>query len=403
MFGHLAIDKARLDDGAQDAWRAAFCGTCHALRESGGRALSLLTGRDVSVLSVVIAAIAPPAPIEGRACTALPFRTVGVQPLPHRARAYVAAIAVATVASKLADDAQDGDRGLTRRIAARLLRGRGRRALATLTELGFPVSLFVELPTRQASIERSSPRSVDAFAAPSRELGAQVFAHAARAAGHAGFAPALHDLGAALASWLYGWDAWFDRDADRRRRRFNAWDAAGVTIDAPIAAWLHARLAPARAAVLTLPSGGPKAVLVALLDSIVAKSARVARDRRQAGDCDVGCCADALCDASCTATTLDGCYLPCECCWWTDASKRRRTLRRVRRATKRDEEPGTVDLGALVGMTGTAVTDLLPDGRIELGRLAFDASADTGMIAAGQKVMVVAVGKGRLRVERAQE
>ncbi|MBI5851988.1 MAG: NfeD family protein [Planctomycetes bacterium] len=402
MFGHLAIDKARLGDDARDAWRAAFCGTCHALRESGGRSLSLLTGRDVSLLTVVIAAIAPPAPIEGRACTALPFRTVGVQPLSRRARAYVAAIAVATVASKLEDDAQDGDRGLTRRIARHLLRGRGRNALAVLGELRFPVSLFAELPARQAAIERSSPRTVTAFADPSRELGGQVFAHAALAVGRPEFAAVLHDLGAALASWLYGWDAWFDREADRRRRRFNAWDAACVTDDKPIAAWLHAQLAPARASVLTLPSGGQKAVLVALLDSLAAKTVRIARDQRQAGDCDLGCCGDALCDASCAASDCDGCYVPCECCWWTDTSQRRRTLRRVRRATKRSEDLESVDLGALVGMTGTAVTDLMPDGRIELGRLAFDATADTGLIAAGQRVVVVAIGKSRLRVERAR-
>lgn len=54
-------------------------------------------------------------------------------------------------------------------------------------------------------------------------------------------------------------------------------------------------------------------------------------------------------------------------------------------------------------MRGTALTDLLPEGRVELAKLAFDAIAETGMIPAGAKVMVVGADERRLRVWRVHD
>lgn len=423
MFGSLGIDRVRLTQDGRDAYRAAFCAGCHALHASGNRAHSLLTSRDVTVLTLVLAGLAEEAPVEGRACTAFPLRTIGVRPLPARARALVAALAVATVAAKLRDDVEDGDATLPRRLVLRWLRSADERALESLGALGFPVSLLLELPARQRAAEQRLRPTIDDVAAPSVELGAQIFAHAGLAVGRRELAPLLHEFGASLAAWVYGYDAWLDRAADRRRARFNAWNAAAVHDAAPIAAWLRTALSRARAALAALPldtsrPDGHGSLLVALLDSLEAKTRRVepppripaAELRREAGDCEVGCC-DLGCgdSACCESADVDpgcafSCCSPCDlCCFWTEGGKRRQALRRVKRAA-RDETPASaLDRSALVGMRGTALTDLLPEGRVELAKLAFDAIAETGMIPAGAKVMVVGADERRLRVLRVHD
>jgi hypothetical protein len=428
VFGSLRIAKDLLDEEQRLLYRAAFCAGCHALHDLCGRPASLLTNYDQTVLALVLAGLGGAGEPERRACTALPFVTVPVQPLGDAAVALLAALDLGAVRAKLIDDVEDGDAPWSKRLALRALRGPQQRARAALRRLGFPVSLLDSLPARQAEAERAPRPTIESLAGPSVELTGQVFGHAALASDRARLGGWLRAFGEALGAIVYGLDAWDDRGADLRRGRFNAWIACGIDDPRAVAGWLDRRLADAVAARGRLPLGAQGSVVDALLQTLARRHAAiraeaparaVARERREAGDCDCACacpcdCGDAGCcgDVSCcaesgggtaaegSACSVDFCCCDPLCCWWTPGGERRRSLRRARRATRTGASLAEVDLEPLVGADGVAATDLVPDGRVSVHGLTFDARAETGFIERGARVRVAAVTRGRLHVTR---
>lgn len=397
-------------------YRAAFCAGCHALHDLCGRPASLLVNYDQTVLALVLAGLGDYGDPEGKPCTALPFRTMAVQPLDDRAAALLAALDVGAVRAKLLDDIEDGDRPLAKRVVLRALRRPSEKARAALRRLGFPLSLLDELPRAQAEAERQRDPDIAVLAEPSATLVGQVFAHAALAADRPQHAAVLRSLGEALGAWVYAFDAWRDLPDDVRRGRFNAWTATGCRDPRLVADHLDARVTEAAAAVALVPLGAQGRVLAALLASLRGRNAAVriapwplrARDARQAGDCDCACDGCSCCgeaaggaaDTSCQPT----CVCCCDdlCCCWTERAQRNRTLRRAARTQRRGGDVAEVDLAPLVGAEGEAATDLLPRGRVTVRGLTFDAEAETARIERGAAVVVTAAERGRLRVVRKQ-
>lgn len=387
MFGILRISDKRLTAEEREVYKAQFCGSCHALRGYGGLPASLLTNYDQTVLSLCAAALAPadPAAIAPRPlrCTAVPFRRVGVAPLPDPAADAVAALTIAAAGAKLRDDVQDDGRLLSR-TALSLLRSRERRAWRTLADQGFPVEVIRGLPRRQTAVESAAVATLRSLAAPSADLTAAAFGHLARVSCRDALRPSLERFGAALGTFVYLQDAVDDLSRDLERGRFNAiarvfgpWhdlDQAASTARIAVAEAQHAALdechaaldqldglEPIRAGILRKLLGTQRAKVFARVgagDSSASSRPELARLRaREAGDCDCGACDACNCDAcgsepgcSCScngcggadADASAGSVLPCGCCevcvccdlcCWS--SERRQRRRRERDSSKR--------------------------------------------------------------------
>lgn len=412
MFGNLRIDDAALTPAEQESYRAAFCASCHAMRGFSGRVSALLANYDQTVLALVLAGLQRNGEPEGLPCTALPLRTVAVWPIARPGREFLAAANLATIVAKLHDDVADDGRWRSR-AALRLLRGRHARSTAALRALAFPVSLFTELPARQAEREAEPSPNLATLAAPTAELSGQLFGHAARLSGRREDAAALVAFGASLGRFVYAWDAFRDLRADVRLGRFNALVAAfgGHRFGGPLRAFLLEQVTTAERSLDRIDLGMAGRVIAGLLTSLRRRCERaLAPDAQmaaaeprlrlaEAGDCDA-CAAVECCGSSGDAASCCSC---CECCcWWTDAGKRRRVTRAERAARRHGEGEGSVDLTPLIGQRGVAVTDLLPEGRVRVLRLEYDARCDeTAMIPQGAKIVVRAIDRGRLIVVNA--
>ncbi len=443
MFGSLRISKRHISEDARRAHRAAFCASCHALRELGSVKTSLLTNHDQTVLAMLLAALEPERDIEAAPCTALPWRTITVAPLSKPARQLLAAANVAAVEAKLQDDVLD-EGGLLPRVGLRFLGKDRSRARVMLAEIGFPVSLFDELGPRQSAVEArglEGRASLEELAEPSATLCGQMFAHAARLTGRWQDAAAAGRLGGALGRHVYLDDAWRDLDDDGRRGRFNAWRAVsrGAVCPTQVSLRLSRCLATARAALAELELGTRAAPITALLDTLAEKAEAISPDAagvslpsREAGDCDLDCCcpcgscdtdcnvcgaggdigaeaAGNTCGPRCGSNNGDGNSSTCAvlvCCPCCDSIECCVDQRQRERRGRRDREPPAhdrdVDLHALIGRVAEAVGALAPEGRVVLDGMQFPARMQAGIAASGDAVRVVEIQMpGTLIVERA--
>ncbi len=330
MFGSLRIDDSLLTQEDRASYRAHFCGTCHAMREFGGRACSLLTNYDETVLTVLVAGLERrDGSFERRSCTALPVKKVGVASIaPDHAR-FVAAATVAAVGAKLRDDVDD-DRSLRARFTLRLLRSRERRAWRTLSECGLSPDVFRSLPRRQQRAELQVGATLAELAAPSADLLGATFARCAQICDRADAVESMRALGRGLGTFVYLWDAVEDLDEDKRRGRFNAIQRVFGDSEDLLAAsgphqaiheQLESTLSRCDRALAELElSAFATRILEHLLTSLrhrVGHRMLAAHGRSaEAGDCDAcACCEGASCfGESSGGCCVDGCCSSCDCC-----------------------------------------------------------------------------------------
>lgn len=389
-------------------FHAQLCAGCHALRAFAGRPAALLTNWDQALLVLVLggSSTAGGRWPELRRCTALPFRTVSVQPLSPPLQAFVAAGALVLADRKLQDDVDDGG-GVLPKAARRLLRGRVTKGEQQLRELGFPVALTSQLAARQRRIERSAQPGLGELAAPTAELMAEVFGHGARLAGRPAHAEALARFGRAIGCAVYGLDALVDQAKDAQRGRFNAVAALRrVHGDGAVSlaqAFVAEAVAAARQAVAGVLDPARLVIVHAILDRVVQRAGAatpVARAfRSEAGACDLACDAMA-CDAcaceslSCGGGEATACgaadagLVELACCLCPPWGERRR-----KRAAK-----ASADSALLFGRTGMSVGALRPRGLVDVDGVRHTAEAVGEWIPAANPVRVVGERDGRLLV-----
>lgn len=380
------------------------------MREFGGRATAALANWDQTLLAVVVAELSGAPPPQPRRCTALPWRSVAVQPLAPPLRVLLAAGNLALIEAKLDDDRQDGA-SLLPRLARFWLRRRFGRSAAALAALGIPMSLLRELAATQYAAETAPRPSLRSLADPSAHLTAQIFGHAASLCGRAAAVAPMRTFGEALGRAVYLFDALLDHRADRRRGRFNALDAVaggGELLEvAGEAAAAVAREVDAAARIATAQLSEPRRkVVLGMLRGLDERAQRAHAELEgevrprvrsaEAGDCDCACDA-ADCSAPCEAGTEPSC-LDCVWCGPCDSGRGRREEPQPPPAA--GASPAR-ELQNLVGKRGMAVVAVFERGRVRIDGLEFDAEAAGAMIPFGAEVEVVAVsGEGRLRVKR---
>lgn len=386
------------------------------MHEFSGRSSALLTNHDQTLLVLVLAGLSPPQEPVPRACTALPFRTVEVQPLPAAVRAFVAAGNLVLADRKLQDDVDDGG-GVLPRLGRWWLRRSVQRAELRLRALGFPVAWTETLAARQRSCERDAeaaaaagamPRLAD-LAAPTAELLAQVFGHGAQLVARADAVVAAHAFGRAVGTAVYVADALFDHGADARRQRFNAVAVLARRVGLPAAvrnameevaaAVQQAQLAfagllsPANARIVDETLQALRARADAAAAQLLPTEGPAVRARAaEAGVCDLPfeVCAAIELTAYCGESAGAGC---CDC--WGK--------RRDGKAEPGPQQPeqdrgaarrATQDLQQFVGSSGVTVTPVGARGLVRIGKLDYEARASGAHLPADAPVRVVGVDLG---------
>lgn len=386
------------------------------MHEFSGRSSALLTNHDQTLLVLVLAGLLPPQEPVPRACTALPFRTVAVQPLPAAVRAFVAAGNLVLADRKLQDDVDDGG-GVLPRLGRWWLRRSVQRAEQRLRALGFPVAWTETLAARQRACEREAQAAaaagavpqLAALAAPTAELLAQVFGHGAQLVARPEAVAAAHAFGASVGTAVYVADALFDHGADARRGRFNAVAVLAQRVGVPAAVQRAADLCTAavqqaRVAFAGLLPPGTERIVDETLRALVARAdvaaaqlvpaeAPAARPRAaEAGVCDLPfeVCAAIELTAYCGESAGAGC---CDC--WSK--------RRDGKAEPGPKQPepdrgaarrATQDLHQFVGSSGVTITPVGARGLVRIGKLDYEARTNGSTLPANAPVRVVDVDLG---------
>lgn len=386
------------------------------MHEFGGRSAALLTNHDQTLLMLVLAGLLPPQQPVPRACTALPFRTVAVQPLPAAVRAFVAAGNLVLADRKLQDDVDDGG-GVLPRLGRWWLRRSVQRAEQRLRALGFPVAWTETLAARQRDCEREARAAVadgavpslEGLAAPTAELLAQVFGHGARLVARPDVVAAAHAFGASVGAAVYVADALFDHAADARRGHFNAVavlaQRVGLAVAVRKAADVVVSAAQQARAVFagSLPPATGRIVdetLRALVARATAAAAQllpaepIAAHPRgaEAGVCD-------LPFDACAAIELAAlCGDPaCACC--CDGFGKRRRGKAETGPKQPEPDRGAArrasqDLQQFVGCAGVTVTPVGPRGLVRIGKLDYEARTNGSTLPPDAPVRVLGVDLG---------
>lgn len=386
------------------------------MHEFSGRSSALLTNHDQTLLVLVLAGLLPPQEPVPRACTALPFRTVAVQPLPAAVRAFVAAGNLVLADRKLQDDVDDGG-GVLPRLGRWWLRRSVQRAELRLRALGFPVAWTETLAARQRACECDAEAaaaagnvpSLASLAAPTAELLAQVFGHGAQLVARPDAVAAAHTFGAAVGTAVYVADALFDHGADARRQRFNAVAVLAQRIGLPAAVRCAADVVAASALQARLAFVGalPPVVLGIVGETLTSLAARAAAAATRllpatapAGSpraAEAGVC-DLPFDA-CTAIELAAyCGDPaCLCC--CDGRGKGRDGKAEAGPQQPQPDRGaarraTQDLHQFVGCAGVTVTPVGARGLVRIGKLDYEARTNGSQLPADAPVRVVDVDSG---------
>lgn len=224
MFGHLRIQSCRLGEKDRSIYRSHFCSVCHNLHAFAGRDATVLTNYDVTLWSLVASGVSArdyAGEKPAKPCTALPFRQVQVQTLTPETGASLAALTVLLAWAKFEDHRQDGGY-LLGRLGKLWLGGKEKKARDYLAGRGYPLTSMLELPARQAAVERQTVTRLETLAAPTAEALSDAFAWIAVLAERPDLDAGLRRLGAELAAYVYLWDALEDLEKDLKRGAFNA-------------------------------------------------------------------------------------------------------------------------------------------------------------------------------------
>lgn len=308
MFGNLRPPSRFSEKAAEQIYRSAFCGLCGALKEFGNRAASLAANYDATFLYLVVSGLQP-GESGPHQCTGLPFRMVRAHRLSKETRHTLSALHLLLMEAKLRDDLADDGRG---RLGLFLLRRHAAQALEHLRRVGFPIGVVLELPSRQADAEAHPEPTLESLAEPTCHLLESAFSFF----GTAETVEALGSLGRSLGRFLFLWDASVDKEADRRRGRFNALERLGID---NVQVSLVQDLTSTRKLVTQLDLGAFEAPALEILDACDERLHALESPRRKHSRRGVW---DACDTVECFVDCFRCCHTETDCCAMTVPVKR---------------------------------------------------------------------------------
>ena len=215
MFGYVIPVKCELKVREFDAFRAAYCGLCHSLRDRYGLPARFILNYDFTFLAILLSAGEQEIQYTKRRCVARPFRR---EPCCLVGTASHQAAGCSLILSwwRLQDGIADHGfvRALPYRLITMLLRSAYRRAARDFPE--FDSHCKAQLAALAAFEQAKSPdldRVADAFA--------QILPHAAAHVEDVGERRILTELLYQVGRWIYLIDAYDDLEADKQSGNFN--------------------------------------------------------------------------------------------------------------------------------------------------------------------------------------
>lgn len=211
MFGYITADPRELPEDERNAYRAAYCGVCRALREKSG-----VTGRfsltyETAFLTLVLLDVYGEGPeIRRERCVAHPL--VSHEYMVHPFVSYAADMNLLLMYYKLLDDWQD-DKNAAAKLGADLFRRK-----VTGIEAAYPAqsAAVTECLAALSEMEKADEMNADRPANCFGHLMGAVFA-----ARDDEKARDLYAFGAALGRFVYILDAACDLRSDIRKKRYN--------------------------------------------------------------------------------------------------------------------------------------------------------------------------------------
>lgn len=212
MFGYIAPVLNALSEEQQQAYRAAYCGVCHALSRKTGAAGRITLSNDMTFLALLLTSLYEP---EEEACRG----RCAVHPLAPRPFVRSAMVDYAADMNLLltyykCQDQWADDHALAGRAGLRWL-----KPTLSRLEAAWPRQSRVVAESLAAlwAEEKQPHPSPDRLCNLSGEMLGEVFVPDEKDL----WAAELRELGRGLGRFVFWMDAWEDYDADRKRHRFN--------------------------------------------------------------------------------------------------------------------------------------------------------------------------------------
>ena len=212
MFGYIAPVLNALSEEQQQAYRAAYCGVCHALSRKTGAAGRITLSNDMTFLALLLTSLYEP---EEEACRG----RCAVHPLAPRPFVRSAMVDYAADMNLLltyykCQDQWADDHALAGRAGLRWL-----KPTLSRLEAAWPRQSRVVAESLAAlwAEEKQPLPSPDRLCNLSGEMLGEVFVPDEKDL----WAAELRELGRGLGRFVFWMDAWEDYDADRKRHRFN--------------------------------------------------------------------------------------------------------------------------------------------------------------------------------------
>lgn len=212
MFGFITVNRKQLSPAELEAYRAGYCGVCHALRQRYGSKARLLLSFDMCFVALLLSALYEEEETvqERHRCPFHPLKT-----LPRARNAFMdygADMSVLLRYYHCLDQWRDEGKQQARLQAERL--GRQLPRLETLYPRQYKAA--ADYVRQLSALEESGEQDLDQAANLTGALMAEILAYREDE-----WAPCLRRIGFFLGKFIYAMDAYADLERDRKRGCYN--------------------------------------------------------------------------------------------------------------------------------------------------------------------------------------
>lgn len=212
MFGYITVNRKQLSPQELEAYRACYCGVCHALRQRYGSQARMVLSFDLTFVALLLTALydQEPSLLERHRCPFHPF-----QSLPRRSSRFVeygADMSVLLSYYQYLDHWQDEGNRAARRQAEQLQAGFVR------LEAAYPrqFQAAADYVTNLAALERQGEEDLDRVANLTGRMLREILIYREDE-----WAGVLGRIGFFLGKFIYIMDAYEDLERDRKQGCYN--------------------------------------------------------------------------------------------------------------------------------------------------------------------------------------
>ena len=235
MFGYIKPKHSELRVRESECYKAAYCGLCHSMGKTCGRAFCGTLSYDFAFMAIVRMTLEGITPeFEKKRCMAHPFRK-RPSVKDNESLRYCSAAAALLGYGKCKDDISD-EKGFSRlkaRLALPFFKRARKKALKKLSELSALDERINALLSELAEIEKDmdSEPSADRPAAVFGKIVSEILSFGLEGAK----AKTAAALGRAVGHWIYLIDAADDYQGDKEKNRYNPfillWSGEDFTVE----------------------------------------------------------------------------------------------------------------------------------------------------------------------------